>query len=72
MLNLSLRKRPRIRNRLLFGVSDSPFMIHIVKPLLTPFSNRLTPSIKAEDLMMGSPSYLTKEQLEELGIIIKE
>ena len=30
------------------------------------------PNASGQDLMMGSPSKLTKEQLEELGLIIKE
>ena len=50
-------------DRILMLIKDEPNLREV---------QAFPPSASGQDLMMGSPSYLTDEQLEELGIIIKK
>ena len=50
-------------DRILMLIKDEPNLREV---------QAFPPSASGQDLMMGSPSELTKEQLEELGIIIKK
>ena len=50
-------------DRILMLIKDEPNLREV---------QAFPPSASGQDLMMGSPSYLTDEQLEELGITIKE